>query len=361
MRTLRPGGRGAVACAALGVVFALLHPVDVVAAAEMSDQDVLAILTADQPRDKAIRKALEWIRSKQSGSGAFHKDKHGTALTSLGIMAHLAAGVTFSDPQHGAALEKALRFVLGQQDKNGYFGSRDGSRMYGHGITTLMLAEAIGMVQEEELEEKIRVAMKRALAVTMSAAKVKKGGQHVGGWRYQPKEQRSDLSLSGWQLMSLHAAQQVGLPVEEAVVKGAVEYAKRLTDKDGKVGYERRGDDRPALRGLGMLCFAIGREEDKDIVTRIGKRIMKDPISWRGPWFFYRAYYDAVGMSRARPALWEEYAPRLTKVLVDHQKKDGSWGSPPGDNESGHGTMYTTSMSVLALAVDRHVLPAYQR
>ena len=63
----------------------------------------------------------------------------------------------------------------------------------------------------------------------------------------------------------------------------------------------------------------------------------------------------------AHPELWQQYAPRLTKVLVDHQKKDGSWGSPPGDNESGNGAVYTTSMSILALAVDRHVLPAYQR
>jgi hypothetical protein len=34
---------------------------------------------------------------------------------------------------------------------------------------------------------------------------------------------------------------------------------------------------------------------------------------------------------------------------------------PPNDNERKHGLVYTTSMAVLALAVDRHVLPAYQR
>jgi hypothetical protein len=161
--------------------------------------------------------------------------------------------------------------------------------------------------------------------------------------------------------MGLHAARQVGLPVDADVVKRAVEYAALLTTPDGKVGYQRRGDDRPALRGLGMLCFAIGGREQEPIVTHIGKRIMQNPISWRGPWFFYRAYYDAVGMSRTRPDLWEQYAPRLVKLLVGHQKKDGSWPSPPGDNEARYGTVYMTSMAVLALAVDRHVLPAYQR
>jgi hypothetical protein len=331
------------------------------AARELSDEEVLSILTAEQPRDRAIRTALKWLRSKQRGDGAIEEDKHATALTSLALMAHLAAGTTFSDPEHGPWMRKSLTFVLGMQDKEGYFGSRDNSRMYGHGITTLMLAEAIGMAQEEELEEVLRASLQRALSVTVAAARVQKDDNNRGGWRYNPQDGNSDLSLSGWQLMSLHASQQVGMPVDEDVVKGAVEYARRLTTEDGRVGYESRGDDRPALRGLGMFCFAIGGHDGDDAVTQIAKRIMQDPISWRGPWFFYRAYYDAVGMSRARPELWDQYSPRLTKVLVEGQKKDGSWATPPGDNEAGYGSVYLTSMCVLSLAVDRHVLPAYQR
>jgi hypothetical protein len=331
------------------------------AAAELTDQQVLAILAGEQPRDRAIKNALAWIRAQQQANGAVGEKKHETALTSLSIMAHLAAGITFTDPEHGAWLRKSLVFVLGEQDPKGYFGGNDGSRMYGHGICTLMLAEAIGMVREEELEDVLGTSLERALSVTMAAARVQKNPQNAGGWRYQPNDGGADLSLSGWQLMSLHAAQQVGIPVDREVVKGAVEYAKRLTTDDGKVGYESRGDDRPALRGLGMLCFAIGREEQSPVVSKIAERIANDPIAWRGPWFFYRAYYDAVGMSRARPEAWEQYAPRLTTVLVEHQKNDGSWGSPPGDNESGNGTVYTTCMAALALAVDRHVLPAYQR
>ena len=43
----------------------------------------------------------------------------------------------------------------------------------------------------------------------------------VGGWRYTPDATDSDLSLSGWQLMSLHAAQQVGVEVPSGVIDGA--------------------------------------------------------------------------------------------------------------------------------------------
>lgn len=351
-------------CASLFVAVATAAILSAVAdarARELTDQEVLKILTTEQPRDRAIRKALAFIRKQQREDGSLGRSRHKTAMTSFGLMAYMSAGYTFDDPEHGEWMRRSLRFVLKMQDKTGYFGKSDDSRMYGHGVTTLMLAEALGMIEDEELEEAARKSLERAVAVTVNAARVKKDGNSRGGWRYHPNAKDSDLSLSGWQLMSLHAAQQVGITVPEKVVRDAVGYAKRLTDKDGKVGYQRRGEDKPALRGLGMLCFAVGREEEAEVVTRIARRIMKDPIRWSGSWFFYRAYYDAVGMSRARPELWEEYAPRLEEVLIKHQKQDGSWPSPPNDNEMRHGQVYVTSMSVLALAVERHVLPAYQR
>lgn len=330
-------------------------------ARELSDQEVLKVLTTEQPRDRAIRKALEWLRAQQGEDGALSKNQHRTAMTSFGVMAHLAAGHTFADPEHGEWMVKSLRFVLKMQDKAGYFGRMDDSRMYGHGVTTLMLAEALGMIEDPEIEETVRKALERAITVTINAARVQKDDRNRGGWRYHPDARDSDLSLSGWQLMSLHAAQQVGMTVPKEIVTNALEYAKRLTEPDGRVGYDNRGQDKPALRGLGMLCFAIAGEEDSETVTRIAERIQRDPINWRGPWFFYRVYYDAVGMSRARPDLWEQYSERVEGILIKNQKDDGSWPSPPGDNEQGYGAVYMTSMAVLALAVDRHVLPAYQR
>jgi len=346
---------------ALPVIAIAVCALGIADARELSDQEVLEILTTEQPRDRSIKKALEWIRKQQIEDGSLSKRQHRTAMTSFGIMAHLAAGHTFEDHEFGEWMTKSLRFVVKMQDKAGYFGRTDNSRMYGHGVTTLMLAEALGMVEEPELEETVRNALERAVTVTVNAARVKKSSRDRGGWRYNPDARDSDLSLSGWQLMSLHAAQQVGITVPKEIVTNALGYAKRLTDSDGKVGYDGRGQDKPALRGLGMLCFAIAGEAESETVTRIAERIQRDPIDWRGPWFFYRVYYDAVGMSRARPDLWEQYSERLEGILIKNQKDDGSWSSPPGDNERGHGAVYVTSMAVLALAVDRHVLPAYQR
>lgn len=341
----------------LGVTAAALPA----ATTDLSDEQVLAILAAEQPRDRAIRRALTWLRSQQRADGRLVSGKNAAALTALGIMAHLAAGVTPEDREHGPFMRDGLALVLAHQEPNGYFGKQDSSRMYGHGIITLMLAEALGMCGDPALEERIREALERAILVTQHAARIKKSAEHAGGWRYEPSSKDSDLSLSGWQLMSLHACQQVGMSVDAEVVRQACDYAARLTADDGRVGYQKRGDDKPSLRGLAMLSFAIVGREQEDVVSRIASRIEEHPVAWKGPWLFYRLYYESVGMSRARPERWASYKAIPERVLVDHQHEEGWWPSPPGDNESGHGRVYSTSMAVLALAVERHVLPAYQR
>jgi len=328
--------------------------------AELSDQQVIDLLAAERPRDVAVRRALGYLRGLQTPRGAVGGD-YPTALTALAVLAHLAAGHTPDDLQHGPWLRTSLAYVLDQQEDSGYFGKADNSRMYGHGIVTLMLAETLGMCRDDDLDERIRAALERAVVVTINAAQVVKGGGHEGGWRYQPNENVSDLSLSGWQLMSLHATQQVGIRVPPAVIANGVAYARRLTSADGKVGYQNPGSDHAALRGTAMLSLAIGGQGDAPEVARIADRIRSDPIAWQGPWFFYRCYYDAVGLARAAPRVWADYAPKLEATLVEHQNADGSWPTPPGDNEGGHGQAYRTSLAVLALAVNRHVLPAYQR
>ncbi len=326
---------------------------------ELSDQKVLKTLTSTSPADKAIEKALQWIRTEQRDDGSLSK-KYATCMTAFGIMAHLAAGITLDDIEHAAWMRRSVSFILTQQAPSGYFGRHDRSRMYGHGVVTLTLAEAIGMCNDETIEKKMSRALEKAVALTIQAAQIEKKVPHHGGWRYQPNSHDSDMSLSGWQLMSLHAVQQVGIPVPEKVIRNAVAYAKRHITENGGVGYNTPGDH-PALRGLGLLALAIGGEDEDPLADMIAQRIVQQRLAWRGDHFFYRAYYESVGLSRARPDIWSEYGPHVRQLLVEHQRKNGTWASPPGSNEHVHGEIYITTMAVLALAVDRHLLPAYQR
>jgi hypothetical protein len=328
--------------------------------AELSDQEVLKRLTTEQPRDKAVRRGLEYLRQQQKPDGS-SSERYPTALSAMAIMAHFAAGHPPADKQYGTWLRKSINYVISKQSPDGYFGQADGGRMYGHGIVTLMLAEALGMPRDDEMDDTIRKALKKAVQVTIAAALIHKAPEHAGGWRYTPDATDSDVSLSGWQLMSLHATQQVGLPVPEAVITNAVDYTHRMIGTDGKVGYQNPSDEHPALRGLALLALVIGHQEKDPVVKKIADRIWADPIAWKGEHFYYRAYYDAVGISRALPEEWEKYLPKYEAVLLPHQREDGSFDTSVDGEAQGAGPAYSTSMAVMALAVQRYVLPAYQR
>ena len=59
---------------------------------ELSDQQVLDLLQQPQPRDHAIDQGLAWLRKQQRDDGSFADGKNRVAVSSLALMAHLAAG-----------------------------------------------------------------------------------------------------------------------------------------------------------------------------------------------------------------------------------------------------------------------------
>jgi hypothetical protein len=306
----------------------------------------------------AIERGLAWLRGQQQGDGGLG-GKNRTAITGLAAIAHLAAGVTPDLPEHGAAVRRMLGFLLAQADAKGYLGD-DGSRMYGHGIACLAMADAIGTTRDDDLDERLHAALSRALTVTVAAARVGKGDGQQGGWRYNPDEASSDVSVSGWQLMSLHAARRIGMPVPDDVVEGALAYVRSRIDDEGRIGYVTRGEDRQAMRGLALIALTLPGGPRAALRDRVLARMRDEPPAWTGPWFFYRAYYDASGLARTEPAFWQGYRDKLYGLLLANQSPDGSWPAPPGDNERDNGTAYAVAMAVLALTVDLRLLPGHQ-
>ena len=96
-----------------------------------------------------MERAVRFIISQQNTGDGLICDtpKNRLGLTSLALLALAAAGHQPDYPTaEGRAMKRALVAILQpqNQDKDGYFGGGDGSRMYGHGITTLLLAELLG-------------------------------------------------------------------------------------------------------------------------------------------------------------------------------------------------------------------------
>ena len=329
----------------------------------LTTEDEAAVLKKIQewgPRDKALEKAVKFLIAQQKPSGAFGT-AYSTAMTGLAVLALLAVGHTPDDPTYGPVLRRGLNFVLTQMNENGYMGEKDSSQMYGHGICTLMLTEAAGMTRDPVLERRLIEACRRAIKVILSAQSIPKDPVNKGGWRYEPQSGDSDLSLTGWQTMSLRSAKNIGINVPPAAIQAVIAYIRGNADPNGGFGYEGR-NDAPNLRGLGLLALPVCGVYDAPELAKTTAKMLADPPKWQGNFFYYRIYYAATGMYQMGDEAWNRFYPVIDDLLITHQNADGSWPDPPGNNElSSYTAIYTTSMAALALAVHYHLLPIYQR
>ncbi len=323
----------------------------------------------------AIMRGLRYLVSKQRVDGAITDRQYDTTMTALAIMSLASIGVTpASSGELGTASRRALDFVLsdGRQDKEGYYGNRDGSRMYGHGVTTLMLTEMLGMGADKEQDELMHLRCQRAIDLILSAQQQHKARQYQGGWRYTPNSNDADLSVSVWQLMALRSAKNDGLDVPVEAIAQAVEYLERSyttrldsrgvpIDKSG--GFSYLPDNRNAtfaMTAAGMLAMQVCGQYDSPLVSGAAQWLEAHPPKWKERFFFYGTYYYAQGMHQ-RGGDQAALAQRLVnELLLDRQQPDGSWAAPGGE-ESGAGKVYTTSMAILSLSVKYHYLPIYQR
>ena len=152
--------------------------------------------------DAAINAGLSYLVRQQNAEGAF--DGGGApkvAMTGLSLMSHLASGHTPDDGRFGANVRRALDYLIHQAPEDGYFGKLDNSRMYGHGIVTLALAEAYGVEPQASNRALMRPILERAVADILKAHDIPKNLQHAGGWRYELTSNDSDISLSGWNIL----------------------------------------------------------------------------------------------------------------------------------------------------------------
>ncbi len=149
--------------------------------------------------------------------------------------------------------------------------------MYTHGICTLMLAEASGMVRGE-LAARVRHGLEESVRVILSAQAVPKGPNHQGGWRYQPTDNNSDLSVTGWQLLALRAAKDIGCDVPAESIEKAVAYVRLCANPQGGFGYQPGHGTSPTRAGTGILCLEICGEHHAEESLRAADYLLREPL-----------------------------------------------------------------------------------
>lgn len=345
--------------------------------------------------DDSVERGLAWLATKQQDNGSFETIAQGQpAITSFCLLAFLAQGKSPADGQYQQQLSQAVDFIMSQQKTNGLIAvvapdeapiSRNVDHMsvgvssiYNHAISALALAEVYGHCNPDQAKQ-LAPIIEKAIAATLEMQRWGEKPKHdVGGWRYldQFDNKKSDLSITGWQLMFLRSAKNAGFDVPKESIDAAVKFVENcfLKDDDRKVhGYlvGKRDTVTRAMAGAGVLAMShAGKHDSKEALASADWILQHDFSNYNADEPLYGAYwspdryhYGAIICTQAMFQMggkyWEQFFPPLVDVLLTNQNDNGSW--PPEKRDVKYGSCYSTSLCILSLSVPNQMLPIFQR
>jgi hypothetical protein len=275
--------------------------------------------------EQAVERGLAFLASRQHDDGSFGSEVYRghVAVTAFASRAMMASGSKPGNGPYGARLSKSLDYLLGRVQDNGMITSKDAREpapMYGHAFALMYLAECQKAVPRPELRDKA------ARAVQL----IVKSQNRDGGWRYLPRPQDADLSVTVAQLMALAAARDAGLDVPRATIDRAIEYVKRSQNEDGGFRYLIQGGTSGFARSAAAVAalYRAGVETGPEIrkgLDYVAKFPPAEAIGQPEVYYFYGHYYAAQAMSHAGEEAWDRWSNAVRDRLLQQQGKDGAW------------------------------------
>ncbi len=321
----------------------------------------------------AVDRGLSFLARVQGDDGGFADRFSGgsVGVTALAGLALMAGGNQPGRGKHARAVSRAVDYVAstGRGPTPGFLttaetqsslrtpGSQSG--MYSHGFGALFLSEACGMLPDAARQNAVREVLESAIGFTVSAQ------NKEGGWRYEPRPQVADVSVTVAQLMALRAARNAGVFVRKSVVDACVKYIRECQMPDGGFsyfkgqGYSAFARTAAAIVGLYSAGIYSGKEIDR------GLKYLRQFLPGRQYGFrevppqhyFYGQYYAALAMWTAGGNFWAEWFPAVRDELLARLRTgpSGVW------NDIHHGPVYATAMSCIVLQLPNNYLPILQK
>ncbi|MFP6676187.1 MAG: prenyltransferase/squalene oxidase repeat-containing protein [Pirellulaceae bacterium] len=321
-----------------------------------------------QQSENAVELGLYWValHQRQNGSWAMHFEgsaecrgacrnhpmediESPTAATGLALLSFLGAGYTHQNGKYQQPIERGIYFLRENQLDNGSFRGSGSFPMYGHGIATLALCEAIRMTQDRDL----RPIAQRAVNFIVNA-------QHrEGGWRYNPKE-AGDVTVTSWQYMALYSAEKAGLDVPSTTRFDANRFLDRVqTEQGAYYGYMSPGAD-PSPTAMALLCRMYSGWNLYD--ARLAKGVKMLEEIGPSPNDVYYNFYATQVMRHYELGDWAGWNEKIREHLIATQARSGhetgSWFFTE-KHALQAGRLYTTTLCVLTLEVYYRNLPLY--
>ena len=332
---------------------------------------------------RAIDLGLKWLKDHQDENGKWDCDGfmkhdkegppcdgagnavHDVGISGLALLAFLGDGSTMKTGPYKDNVKRAVKWLRKQQDMNtGLFGTNASHDfLYSHAIATYAMCEAQGLSRSAVLKKNAQKGI-NYLETHRNPYAV---------WRYQPRDNDNDMSVTGWGIMAYKSAKDFKLQVNEQALKICANWMDEMTDPtNGRTGYTKRGEPSSrhpgdhatrfppekgeALTGVGLFCrFFLGQDPKKEPIMKLQAELLmtKLPKNLKdGTIDHYYWYYATYALYQMGGEYWSRWQKELTPAVVKTQRLDGnfkgSWDANGAWGEDG-GRVYSTAILVLTL------------
>jgi len=317
--------------------------------------------------EAAVERGLEWLARHQAVNGSWQFDLSGcrcdgacrdpgtlsssTASTAIALLPFLGAGHTHLDGRHQQTVSRGIYYLLSRMERTARGGDFSEGTMYGHGVTTLVLAEALGMTKDEALVRPVQEAV-RFIETAQD--------MHSGGWRYLPG-QAGDITVTAWQIAALKSARMCGLEAPSPTIEAARRFLDRVQTLDGAAYGYRSPAAQPCTSAIGLLCrMYTGWNADHETLRR-GVTALAKPGP--DPGAIYRNFYLSQTLLQMNHPVWPRWNAKNRDQIVAQQMRvaheAGSWFFTDHKTAPG-GRLAHTALAVLTLEVYYRLLPIYR-
>ena len=334
------------------------------------------------PVARAVDLGLRWLVSHQDEDGKWDADgfmKHDTlgppsngagnsvhdvGVTGLAMLAILGNGSTLRSGPHRDHLRRATKWLRDQQQASGLIGTNvSHDFIYDHAIAACALCEVYGLSQYKALKSSAQKALDY----------LESHRNPYAVWRYQPRDNDNDTSVTSWCLIAYKSGEFFDLRVNQDAIRLGLTYLDQVTSSDGLCGYTKLGerssrmpgkhatvfpvDKTETLTAAGLFCrFFLGQNpKETEVMLASANRLVAKPPLWdqrAGTIDHYYWYYGTHAMYQMGGEYWKKWSQKMLPAVVDHQVRKGngrgSW-SPVGVWGESGGRVYSTALMLLTL------------
>ena len=303
--------------------------------------------------EDAVEMGLRWLAKVQKPDGHWSRDGddeknyHPVGVTGLATMAFLGAGYTHKGKSaYAETVRKALEWLISRQDDSGKFSSN----FYEQGIAATAISEAYGMTRDHSF---LRKPSRNALKFIIS-----KMGP-IGGYGYSgPGDDVHVTSFQVMAVKSGKLA-RLAVP-KEVFPKLRAYYDRALCDNGGtrySAAGRRRHLRKvtPARTALGLFCrifLDVGKKNCnvKKVANLLDRTGPKLPD-------IFQTYYGTYGMFQMGGKYWKDWNGKFRDPLIALQVKEGDLAGSWPCKKNFSSRVIATSIRIMSLEVYYRYLP----